>query len=106
MKFLSYWRQLIIRILILTAIAVMSLHVAFSKPYIAKNEIHYKKVWHANGSVTLNLFKDGQHFAYHANPEIHQHGNPIYQIKLENVLCKNHANCIACNPTQEKGAKQ
>ena len=99
MKFSDNWRQLIILVLILATVGL--LHVARAKRYIAKNAVGYQKVWHTNGSVTLMLFKNGQHFAYHTNPEEHKHGTPIYQITLKNVLCDN-ANCPTCDPTQQE----
>ena len=99
MKFPGFWRQLMILVLILATVGL--LHVADSKCYVAKNAVEYWKVWHANGSVTLTLSKNGQHFAYHTNPEAHKHGTPIYHITLKNVLCDN-AQCSTCEPTQQE----
>ena len=99
MKFSDNWPQLIILVLILATVSL--LHVADSKRYVAKNAVEYWKVWHDNGSVTLTLSKNGQHFAYHTNPESHKHDTPIYQITLKNVLCDN-AKCSTCDPTQQE----
>ena len=101
MKFSDNWLQLITLVLILVTITGGLLHVARAKPYIAKNVVEYRKVWHANGSVTLNLSKNGQHFAYHTNPEEHRHSTPIYQITLKNILC-HYAKCLTCNPTTQE----
>lgn len=101
MKFSDNWLRLITLVLILATITVGLLHVARAKRYIAKNAVEYHKVWHANGSVTLTLFKNGQHFAYHTNPEAHKHGTPIYQITLKNTLCRS-IKCSTCNPTQQE----
>lgn len=99
MRFSDNWLRLITLVLILATVGL--LHVARAKRYVAKNAVEYWKFWHTNGSVTLMLSKNGQHFAYHTNPEAHKHGTPIYQITLKNVLCDN-VKCATCNPAQQE----
>lgn len=103
MKFSDNLRQLIMLMLIVVTVIAGLLHVAPAKPYIARNVVAYEKVWHADGSLMLNLSKNGHDFAYHTNPETHRHPPPIYQITLKNVLCQD-ANCLTCNPTKQEGS--
>ena len=101
MKFTGKWLQFLTFVLILVTITVGLLHVARAKPYIAKNVFVYEKVWHANGFVTLQLIKNGQHFGYHTYPEAHKHTNPIYQITLKNILCRS-VECLTCIPPNRR----